>query len=217
MKHDKLVEALATLGFTAAARDTDAKLCDRLLDLMGDADCGNWDATLTAAAKQCVANFLKQFLKEDTAKHRAEAAVTGCTDFVAMWKRLLLEHCPPAPAAPDRSGKKVLVIAPGFGFLANPEQIRIVERAGFDVKRLLVPNPENSGFSMSKEIDAVLESIQIYRPDAILCASKGGAYMVKLWKMMEQDEIAKTPCLMINVHPQVISLPKDVKVELVQG
>lgn len=67
---------------------------------------------------------------------------------------------------------QVLVIGPGFGFLANPEQIRIIERAGFITKRLLAPNPEESGFSMSKEIGPVLKAIEEFEPDAILCASK---------------------------------------------
>ena len=36
-------------------------------------------------------------------------------------------------ATPDRHGKKVLAIGPGFGFLKHPEQIKTVETAGYQV------------------------------------------------------------------------------------
>ena len=35
---------------------------------------------------------------------------------------------------PDRHGKKVLVIGPGFGFLKNPKQIQLVEDAGYEAR-----------------------------------------------------------------------------------
>ena len=41
--------------------------------------------------------------------------------------------------------------------------------------------------------------------------------MVELWKLMAKSKLGKTPCLMINVHPSVKQLPKDVKIVLVQG
>ena len=55
------------------------------------------------------------------------------------------------------------------------------------------------------------------QPDAVLCASKGGKYMVELWDRMEKGSLDKIPSLMINVHPSCKQLPKDVKVILVQG
>ena len=120
--------------------------------------------------------------------------------------------------AAERRGKKVLAIGPGFGFLANPVQIRIVERAGFDVNRLLCPNPEEAGFSMKESIESVLDETKQYEPDLILCASKGGAYMVELWRLMEEGSLSKQyGCLMINAHPVATQLPLGVKVVLVQG
>jgi hypothetical protein len=36
----------------------------------------------------------------------------------------------------------------------------------------------------------------------------GGAYMVELWRLMEEGTLAKTfGCLMINVHPKVKCYP----------
>lgn len=72
---------------------------------------------------------------------------------------------------------------------------------------------------MSHSIPTVLEAIEAHTPAAIICASKGGAYMVELWRRMELGEIPKIPSLMINVHPDCRGpgLPKDTKVILVQG
>ena len=56
------------------------------------------------------------------------------------------------------------------------------------------------------------QEIASFKPDVILCASKGGAYMAALWKAG-----CTTPSLMINAHWQVTSLPKGVKVVLAHG
>lgn len=121
--------------------------------------------------------------------------------------------------ARGRSGTTVLVVAPGFGFLANPEQLRCVEQAGFTVKKCFVPNPEDSGFNMASAIPTVLADIQKTKPGVILCASKGGAYLVELWRLMSLGTLEKIPSLMINVHPQCWKqgLPEGVKIILVQG
>ena len=68
----------------------------------------------------------------------------------------------------------MLVIAPGFGFLANPAKLRCIEVAGFTVVQCLAPNPQDAGFSMGTAIKGVLHMIETEAPHAILCASKGG-------------------------------------------
>ena len=78
--------------------------------------------------------------------------------------------------------------------------------------RSIVPSPEDDGFQMSTYLPKLRREIDSYKPDAILCASKGGAYMAALWKAGCQ-----IPSLMINAHWDVTSLPKDVKVVLVHG
>lgn len=218
MNRTGLLQALRILGFTTADSSLESDLRSKLLDLLCDTCCQDWEATLEAAVERCVTKFLEQFLTETSAEKKAQVLLQRFQlDRPAMWQQLVAEHCPPAPSAPDRSGKRVLAIGPGFGFLANPEQIRIVERAGYTVNRLLVRNPQEQGFQMDNEVGELLTAIESFQPDAILCASKGGAYMVRLWELMEQNQLPKIPCLMINVHPSVAALPKDVKIVLVQG
>ena len=71
---------------------------------------------------------------------------------------------------------------------------------------------------MKQEIERVISEINSFQPDVVLCASKGGAYMVELWRLMEVGYLPKRfGCLMINVHPKVKRLPEGVKVIIVQG
>lgn len=132
-----------------------------------------------------------------------------------------MEFCPPVPSPPTRTGNKLLVIGPGFGFIENDQLVKTIEGAGFDVCRLfdsnIVPNPAAVGFSMDEYLPHLVRKIEEYQPHAILCASKGGAYMSKLWEKMSAGEMPKYPSLMINAHPSVDQLPQGVKIVLVQG
>ena len=65
---------------------------------------------------------------------------------------------------------------------------------------------------MSDYLPKLQREIESFKPDAILCASKGGAYMAALWKAG-----CTTPTLMINVHWDVTALPAGVKVILAHG
>ena len=218
LQRPALVEVLETLGVPANTR-TEAQLRERLIELV-EPHADGWEAALTAARRRIVENFLKEHRADHEAGKRLAVADRD-GNYVAMWAALVKEFCPPAPSAPDRRGKKVLVLGPGFGFQANEEQVKIIERAGFDVYRLwnpaIVPSPEGAGFSMRKQLPLLLEEIDKYKPDAILCASKGGAYMAELWTLMEAGKLPKYPSLMINAHPSVTKLPQDVKIILVQG
>jgi hypothetical protein len=176
---------------------------------------------LTHATRTAVVDFFRQYLSDDAAERAADKRLSTAKDhssLKAMWKDMILEYCPPSRTAPDRHGKKVLAIGPGLGFLANPQQIASVERAGFDVRRLICASPADKGFVMATAIRDVLDAITSFKPGVILCASKGGAYMVELWKRMEAGEVPKDiGCLMINAHPEATKLPEGVKVVLVQG
>ena len=69
---------------------------------------------------------------------------------------------------------------------------------------------------MPTSIKTVLEHIALHQPDALLCASKGGAYMVELW----HRHGVRLPSIMINAHPWCWTrggLPKDTSIVLVQG
>jgi hypothetical protein len=160
------------------------------------------------------------------ATQKADAYIAQCTaasqlpELEALLGRLTAEYCPAMPRPPTaavRAGATVLVIGPGFGFLANPQQLRCIEAAGFTVQKCFAPNPEDTAFSMPDSIAMVLAAIAAHNPAVILCASKGGAYMVELWARMEAGTIAKIPSLMINAHPQCTSLPSEPKIVIVQG
>ena len=112
-------------------------------------------------------------------------------------------------------GGQVLVIAPGFGILANPQQTRCVEAAGFTVVKCFAPSPEDPGFDMNVSIRMVLDAIAQERPDVLMCASKGGAYLVELWHAHN----VKISSAMINAHPRCWDrgLPQDTNIVIVQG
>ena len=65
---------------------------------------------------------------------------------------------------------------------------------------------------MATYLPKLQQEIASFKPDVILCASKGGAYMAALWKAG-----CSLPSLMINAHWDVSSLPTDVKVILAHG
>ena len=228
--------ALVTLGLprerAAALDDTSsrAKLRELVTPTATSGSCSSPQQLLLGAAESALTIFLQAHEgKTDeqarlAARNRLSEVSTDilrkATDIEAIWNRLILANCPPAPKPPDRGGHKVLVIAPGFGFQANAEQIRCVERAGFTVKRSdQHANPEEfkTPSEMQEKLMVILGEIACFKPDAILCASKGGAYMSELWKQMDNGTLDKIASLMINAHPSVKSLPKDVKVVLVQG
>ena len=151
----------------------------------------------------------------DQAKRRADKELQACAtlqDVEGVYSKLMQEFCPRAPNPPNRHGATVLVIAPGFGFLQNPAQLASVQQAGFTVAKCFAPNPEESGFLMSEAIKVVEESISRHKPRVILAASKGGAYLGQLWQRG-----CTIPSLLINAHPRIKSLPKDVKIVVVQG
>ena len=96
----------------------------------------------------------------------------------------------------------LLVIGPGFGLLKTPAQIEMIKAAGYQVKEV---HPSPVGFSDPQQVDLIVRAINKHKPSAVLCASKGGAYMLELWKRMsahpsDPKRIAIIPCLMINAY-----------------
>jgi Ca2+-binding EF-hand superfamily protein len=112
-----------------------------------------------------------------------------------------------------RHEQRVLIISPGFGRLINPAQAELVEKAGFQIQYVNVPNPEEAGFPMMTYLPQVMEAIDKFKPDVLLAASKGGAYVVSLWEMGWWCGHT----LMINAHPQLTKLPKGASVVIAHG
>ena len=122
MPRNALVSALKTLGVTGSCGLChDSWLHEKLLETLGGSSREDWEATLQGAVERRLVEFFMQYLSEDAAKRSAMKAFgKAARNYEAMWRQILLEYCPPAPVPPDRRGKRVLIIGPGFGFLQNP-------------------------------------------------------------------------------------------------
>ncbi|CAK0825023.1 unnamed protein product [Prorocentrum cordatum] len=119
----------------------------------------------------------------------------------------------PPPGAP-RSAKRVLIISVGFGRLLFPAQAQLVERAGYQIHWCTKPpNPETPNFAMGPHLQQIKSELDQFRPDLVMCASKGGAYVVGLW----EAGLWLGPTLMINAHPTCVRLPRGVPVVLAAG
>lgn len=121
----------------------------------------------------------------------------------------------PIPRAlPDRSRRRVLIIGPGFGQQMNPMQGRVIEQAGFQVKWVTnIPNPEQWNFPVDPYLGNIAAELDRFRPDVLACASKGGVYLVGLWR----TGIWRGPTVLINAHPALQQLPQGVPVVLAHG
>jgi len=115
----------------------------------------------------------------------------------------------------SRSARRVLVIGPGFGLLAEPQMINTIQEAGYMVETLVhLPNPqdltEDELDAEARELNRKIERLQ---PHVIVAASKGGKYLKHLWKLSE----FRIPSLMINVHHLLHELPCGFPVVLTHG
>lgn len=113
-----------------------------------------------------------------------------------------------------RSSRKVLVVGPGFGQHLNPRQGAMIAQSGYQVRWCSnLPNPEHPSFSAGPCLGALRACIEEFRPDVLVCASKGGVYVVELW----QAGFWRGPTMMLNAHPSLREMPKGVPVVLAQG
>jgi hypothetical protein len=76
-----------------------------------------------------------------------------------------------------------------------------------------IPNPEQQGFPVMQYLPAIKGAIDEFQPHLVVCASKGGHYMVALW----QTGMWRGPSVMINVHPSLKELPQNVPIVLAVG
>mmetsp|Transcript_27333 Transcript_27333/g.63731 ORF Transcript_27333/g.63731 Transcript_27333/m.63731 type:complete len:689 (+) Transcript_27333:116-2182(+) len=114
----------------------------------------------------------------------------------------------------DRARMRVLIIGPGFGQQLNPQQLAVVQNAGFQVAVIqTVPNPEQPGFMMAQHIGTVKHAIDEFQPHLLVSASKGNGYMTECW----QNGYWRGPSLMINVNPALRQLPKNIPIVLACG
>lgn len=119
----------------------------------------------------------------------------------------------PLPDAP-RSSKRVFIISAGFGRLLRPAQSQLLEKAGYQIHWCTKPpNPETPNFQMGPHLQQIKSEIDEFKPDVVVCASKGGAYVVQLW----ETGLWLGATLMINFHPTCKRLPRGVPVVIAAG
>merc|ERR1712106_1210968 len=76
-----------------------------------------------------------------------------------------------------------------------------------------VPNPEQQGFPIMHYLPVIKAAIDEFQPNLVVSASKGGLYMIALW----QTGFWWGPSLMINIHPSLRELPRNVPIVLAAG
>jgi len=174
---------------------------------------------------RCVAVLANSHDPKGQAKYwleraKGEVSKEGPRAFSRMWNQLVAVFSPTLEYEnmPEKRKKKtLLVIGPGFGFVKNPRQIDTIRASGYLYENVFpeaVPKTEaeaNAGFEVVKSKIAEMKTAG-RAPAAVLCASKGGLYMAKLWRAGY-----KIPSLMINRHPHATTLPKDVPIVIAHG
>lgn len=134
--------------------------------------------------------------------------------FPQSWSAAPDDSTPSTPLRLQRKNKRVLIVDPGFGLKANPQQANAIYKAGYArVELCRVTNPEViSGQEVEQQTSILQQRIRDFKPDVIACASKGGRYAIDLWKRG-----VKVPTLMINAHPACTILPKDTNIIITHG
>jgi len=164
-------------------------------------------ATLQEAICHVASLLLEQTLPQTPdRKYRASLMVqNNKNDLPRMWADVRSEFHGCNPPHYLRHLHRLLLIKPGFGIEATPEQIAFLRRGGWcEINECDAPFPESSGFDMGNSIQIIVEAIELCRPHAVIAASKGGAYLLELWRRGYQ-----IPSVMINLHPRCQQLPPD--------
>jgi len=164
------------------------------------------DAEVAAHAARCGADRAFEAMAEG--KEQADFA-----DFEAQHRlAAAIDRMPPSDA--PRSSKRVFIISSGFGRLLRPAQTQLVERAGFKIHWCTKPpNPETPNFAFGPHLQQIKSELDEFKPDLVMCASKGGVYVVKLW----DAGLWLGPTLMINAHPSCQRLPRGVPLVIAAG
>jgi len=134
-------------------------------------------------------------------------------DFERHYSELVLSEPRQHPAV-DRSAVRVFIIGPGFGLQLNPRQGASIVQAGFQVCWCHdVPNPEQASFPVHPYLNQIRAQMEEFRPDVLVAASKGGAYVNGLWRV----GFWRGPTLLINAHPTCMEVPPGVTLVLCHG
>ena len=219
-----IVRLLHSLGYLSANADTAVALRDELSAELVATSAPSLAAALKVAVAARLASFIAlQAVPRLTA---AEALLQWAGRFDAMWLELYAKYVP-SSLSPDksRSEKRVLIIGHGFE-LNSPEAVArqkglLLERAGFKLHPVWASDPERPGYDFAKGVTSCLDALRSFKPHAVLCGSRGGVYLVELWRLMVAagGELHGW-CgagVMLNVHPSCVLLPKDAPIVIAHG
>eukprot|EP00933_Yihiella_yeosuensis_P071994 TRINITY_DN80267_c0_g1_i1.p1 TRINITY_DN80267_c0_g1~~TRINITY_DN80267_c0_g1_i1.p1 ORF type:complete len:787 (+),score=126.05 TRINITY_DN80267_c0_g1_i1:89-2449(+) len=138
----------------------------------------------------------------------------GFADFERYYRKAVTAAMPRAPSSSRRAATRLFIIGPGFGNQINPRQSHMIEAAGYQIRWCFnIPNPEVPNFPVEPYLDQIKSEMDAFKPDIIAAASKGGVYLVGLWAR----GYWKGPTLMLNAHPMMTRLPKDVQLVVASG
>ena len=120
------------------------------------------DRTLKQAIKDYSVKHLQEMLPPTPDREYRASKMVNSRDVIEMpkmWKQVLWEFSKSVILHPVRSDKVVLVIAPGFGFNANPRQIQYLRRGGWRLQECYAEDPESHAFNMNMAIEPVFSKM----------------------------------------------------------
>ena len=199
-------------------KDADAVQLQQQLRLILTGTANGAVCNLEAMKRQCIRRQLEEFLQKHPSKVSVDNHMTKYEkDYAFMWDKLVRIHLLPELVHPDdeRRQTKVFVIGPGFGLRSDPAQYEALKHAGYQLHACWqnVADPEMQPGEVERSLGVIQTAIQAFGPHVVLCASKGGEYMVELWRRGWWTG----PSVMINVHPKLNKLPANVNIVLAHG
>jgi hypothetical protein len=228
LDNEGLTDILHMIGETDATPENALKKKDMLKGLISDDFDGDLQKAVSAAAIKRMSKFMEQLGCCIVGKKRhlsaEEYAEEYEDNFGEMWKDFYAQFLPSKfPANASRSSKRIMVISPGMGMIANPAVGRMIWTAKFDVfVNYAVQNPEPlDQDGVDRQCEVILQDIKKFKPHALITGSKGGRYLLELWKRMEKTGSPldgwNGAAVMINAHPACTRLPKNIPIVVVHG
>jgi len=113
----------------------------------------------------------------------------------------------------DRASRCVFAMSAGLRVGQHVRLACMLEAAGFRIYWCDAPAPDGPGWSALPHLGIIAGELAEVKPDVLLCASVGGAYVMPLW----QAGLWDGPTVLINAHPSVNSVPPDLPFVIAHG
>lgn len=120
-----------------------------------------------------------------------------------------------------RRVKRVFVIGPGFGLRKNKQQGDALRNAGFSLTFCHAPAPDELHFDVRSALTMVEAALRACEPHAVVCASRGGIYLIALWQRLRVGALWgcgwNGASVMVNAHDLCTELPRGVPIVIAHG